>query len=90
MISDKTYRRMKHLIDAYENKDKNKSNNEPPYLVTFKVSKKSQYNPEYGDNRICNCGHSYYRHFDSYERMQNVGCKYCQCNNFIENINEKN
>jgi hypothetical protein len=31
---------------------------------------------------ICRCGHSYRRHFDSYEGMSNVGCKYCFCRRF--------
>lgn len=35
------------------------------------------YNPEYGDDRACVCGHPYYRHFDGYENNANVGCKYC-------------
>ena len=42
-----------------------------------------EYNPDYGDGKLCKCGHSYYRHFDSYEGMAPVGCKYCQCNEFV-------
>ena len=58
--------------------------NNEPYIIqeireTYKV-----YNPEYGDDRVCKCGHSYYRHFDSYEGMANVGCKYCGCYEFVE------
>lgn len=45
---------------------------------------KSKYDPKYGDNRICKCGHIYYRHFDTYDGMEPVGCKYCGCQNFIE------
>lgn len=41
-----------------------------------------QYNSSYGDKKICNCGHTYYRHFDSYENMKPVGCKYCGCYEF--------
>lgn len=36
-----------------------------------------QYDPNYGDNKECLCGHPYYRHFDTYEDMAPVGCKYC-------------
>lgn len=46
------------------------------------------YDPTYGDERICNCEHSYYRHFDSYEQMKPVGCKYCSCETFEERIPE--
>ena len=26
----------------------------------------NDYNPTYGDTRLCTCGHEYYRHFDTY------------------------
>ena len=42
-----------------------------------------KYNPEYGDDRVCVCG-TYYRHFDSYDHMAPVGCKYCECRKFEE------
>jgi hypothetical protein len=35
------------------------------------------YDPNFGDDRLCTCGHPYYRHFDTYEDMYPVGCKYC-------------
>lgn len=58
-----------------------------PYIVTKKrvvVVEERKYNPNYGDDRTCKCGHPYYRHFDTYEDMSPVGCKYCQCRTFIE------
>lgn len=42
------------------------------------------YDWEFGDNRICVCGHPYYRHFDTHEEMDPVGCKYCDCEEFHE------
>ena len=53
-----------------------------PYLEVTVVLRK--YNPEYGDNRVCECGHIYERHFDSYDDMRDVGCKYCGCCDFKE------
>ena len=58
-----------------------------PYLTQRKTIYK--YNPDYGDDRVCKCGHIYYRHFDSFpnmdgELMEPIGCKYCQCGRFIE------
>ena len=35
------------------------------------------YDPNYGDEVPCECGHPYRRHFDTYEEMSPVGCKYC-------------
>lgn len=55
-----------------------------PYIITERVVVERHYNPEYGDDRICRCGHTYYRHFDSYEQMDPVGCKYCSCDEFKE------
>jgi hypothetical protein len=55
-----------------------------PYIKT-KVTLTAifeEYNPEYGDDKLCKCGHPYYRHFDSYEGMRPAGCKYCMCNKF--------
>jgi hypothetical protein len=53
---------------------------EPPYLDRVTVEK--IWNPDYDQNATCKCGHSYERHFDSYESMANVGCKYCECRVF--------
>lgn len=68
-------------MNAEENKKE-----EPPYLEKIVTTTEYSYNPKYGDDRICKCGHSYYRHFDTYEQMSNVGCKYCQCHHFEERI----
>ncbi len=61
-------------------------NRKDPYLVkeVVTVTVVKEYNPEYGDDRICKCGHAYYRHFDTYEGMFPCGCKYCSCFEFIE------
>ena len=42
------------------------------------------YDPKFGDDRVCNCGHTYRRHFDTYDDMRPVGCKYCGCQKFAE------
>lgn len=43
------------------------------------------YSPEYdkSTDELCVCGHQYYRHFDSYEKLPYVSCKYCNCMEFI-------
>lgn len=55
-----------------------------PYIEEIETIVHRRYNPNYGNDRICNCGHVYYRHFDSYDNMDAVGCKYCQCGEFVE------
>ena len=57
---------------------------EKPYLIKRVVEYYEVYNPNYGDDRVCTCGHPYYRHFDTYEEMLNIGCKYCPCYHFVE------
>jgi hypothetical protein len=63
---------------------------EKPYLEEVKTVIVRHYNPKYGDDRICKCGHSYYRHFDTYEDMYPIGCKYCgsDCESFVEKETE--
>lgn len=63
-------------------------NKEKPYLETERIVIDRKYNPNYGDGRICQCGHTYYRHFDSYEGMEPTGCKYCDCYDFVEETEE--
>jgi len=66
---------------------------EQPYLTTITTTtetiKNRKYNPKFGDDKVCECGHPYYRHFDSYEQMDPVGCKYCQCYEFKEDDGTK-
>lgn len=65
---------------------------ENPYLIKREVVIHKLYNPKYGDDRICECGHPYYRHFDTYDHMAAVGCKYCQCHTFTKRtqpVNQK-
>jgi hypothetical protein len=57
-----------------------------PYLEEIVISKRYKYNPNFGDNRTCKCGHPYHRHFDSYENNAAVGCKYCSCGTFEEKV----
>lgn len=65
------------------------TNVQMPYLVTERIVIDLAYNPEYGDHRLCACGHTYDRHFDSYEDMEPVGCKYCGCFEFVEKLNDQ-
>lgn len=69
-----------------DKKDKDFKNQ--PYIkkVRLTVNREYKYNPEYGDDRVCQCGHPYYRHFDTYDDMFACGCKYCSCDKFEEKI----
>ncbi len=42
-------------------------------------SPSTNYDETFGDEKLCNCGHPYRRHFDSYDDNCHVGCKYCEC-----------
>jgi len=55
-----------------------------PYIVTGQLQFhiKRVWNKDYQQNKECICGDSYARHFDPYERMAPVGCKYCECMEF--------
>jgi hypothetical protein len=46
-------------------------------VLNWKLPK--PYDPAFGAERECKCGHPYYRHFDSYAENEPIGCKYCGC-----------
>ena len=48
-------------------------------IQTLVVEQNEKYDPDFGDDKVCKCGHKYYRHFDTYEEMYPCGCKYCGC-----------
>jgi len=56
-------------------------NEKKPYIEKTVIEK--HWNPDYDQSAICTCGHIYGRHFDSYDHMSNIGCKYCDCMEFI-------
>ncbi len=66
------------------------SEKQKPYIEKTVVveEKYTEYNPKYGDDRVCKCGHPYYRHFDTYDHMFPCGCKYCTCFRFVETTGE--
>lgn len=68
----------KHREDAYHYMIANPE----PAPSLYDLTNEASYDPEFGDDRECKCGHTYYRHFDSYEDMEPVGCKYCGCSCF--------
>ncbi len=65
-----------------------KHQEDQPYIITKRtvVVTERFYNKNYGDDKECRCGHPYHRHFDSYENMQAIGCKYCECRTFVPPI----
>lgn len=60
-----------------------------PYIEHIEMVRVRKYNPKYGNDRMCECGHPYYRHFDTYEDMYPIGCKYCDCETFVEKKENK-
>jgi hypothetical protein len=53
-------------------------------LIGINICGDRVYDSEFGDEKKCSCGHSYYRHFDSHDGMRPIGCKYCSCMTFEE------
>lgn len=92
MISEKVYNEMKQLIKEYEDNLINPIEvdmTQVPYIIDYEIVKHRHYNKAYGDDKECECGHAYYRHFDSYENMEPIGCKYCSCFHFVEKYPKK-
>jgi hypothetical protein len=65
-------------------KDKEDDGSESPYIYKEETTIREIrcYNPKYGQNTACVCGHAYHRHFDWMEEDAAVGCKYCDCYTF--------
>jgi len=64
-----------------------------PYIARTVTTTEYSWNPDYPADDVCICSHPYYRHFDTYENMSPVGCKYCLCSEFkskIEDILKEN
>jgi len=59
--------------EVYEDEDDEEEESTSRVLPDF-VRK---YDPTYGDDKECECGHTYVRHFDPTEDYDPVGCKYC-------------
>ena len=51
-------------------------------VLIEKASVPPAFDPNFGDQKLCVCGHPYFRHFDTYDDMYPVGCKYCPCQTF--------
>lgn len=87
LIQDYEDKKIKITIELV--KEEKVDNGESPYIEEIKTNTivEYKYNPNYGDERICKCGHTYYRHFDPYDDMYAAGCKYChsdECDGFEE------
>jgi len=56
-------------------------------LANALTDRSVRYDPKHGDNAKCaesGCDHTYERHFDTYDNMRAIGCKYCPCRTFVE------
>jgi len=60
---------------------------ESPYIETRRVIIDKKYNPKYGDDKICECGHPYNSHFDAHKNMRVCGWRYCNCYEFKLKLN---
>ena len=54
---------------------------DPPAPPEAAKEEAPAYDPKFpmGDGARCACGHTYYRHYDTYDDMAPIGCKYCDC-----------
>lgn len=71
--------------------EKSELENQPYiYKINITIEEQRFYNKLYGDEKVCECGHTYEKHFDSYDDNYPVGCKYCDCVNFVEKKDDSN
>lgn len=53
-----------------------------PFIEEPQTKIVRRYNPEYGDEELCECGHPYKTHFDS--TGLHIACYHCDCEGFVE------
>lgn len=56
----------------------------PSPEVSVPTQSDIKYDESFGDERLCSCEHTYHRHFDTYDNMAPIGCKYCPCSKWVE------
>lgn len=62
---------------------------EEPYLFIEQLVRVRAYNRNYGDHRICKCGHSYWSHFRHDGSYTPDICSECNCYVFMEKKEEE-
>lgn len=63
---------------------------QPPYIETTRIVIDRKYNPDYGDDRVCECGLSIIDILTHMRICMHVAAKYCQCYTFVEKVNSDN
>lgn len=83
--------RSHHILDLVEYfRDREFTLEEVVERLGFKLTRvSSSYDPDFGDGKECACGHTYERHFDTYDNMAPVGCKYCDCYEWHSGVMER-
>lgn len=83
ILSDHDWKRLQfgHSLQVSQTRS-----GESPYVQTtvLHLTTTLEYNPEYGDARMCMCGHPYVKHFDLSENTHSTPCKWCTCEEFVE------
>lgn len=53
-------------------------------VIVYNIEKRVArlWDENHDQDAICKCNHPYHRHFDGYDDMRAVGCKYCECGTF--------
>lgn len=79
----KDYARLiKRVMENYQSSDVRELRKIGDIVSQLENEINRQWNPERDQKAKCKCSHIYERHFDSWEDMRPVGCKYCECGEF--------
>lgn len=79
---------LKEKLGDFIRKVEHPVSSDVPYIEKHTFNSELLYNKDYGDDRMCICGHPYYRHFDPFYDNIAIGCKFCSCDKFEEFIDE--
>jgi len=58
-----------------------------PYIETYRLTLQKEYDPNFGDQKVCQCGHNYDMHFPAFSKKI-TSCKFCNCRIFQHPLNK--
>lgn len=73
-------------VDEYKTGDRDEELDFDGLSLRLNYEIDRMWKPRKNQQASCKCSHPYERHFDSYEDMLPVGCKYCECGNFEDAV----
>jgi hypothetical protein len=77
---------VKHILNNYASSDVRELSKLGEVIYELEQGIARVWDENHDQDAMCTCNHIYHRHFDGYDDMRAVGCKYCECWVFNERV----